>query len=287
MTKSLQKTIVSTIIATTAILIFQDAYTSQNGIAGRTGSPSESTCQSGCHNSYALNSGGGSVVISSSNLTNWNYIPGTSYNIDVTVSKSAVSKFGFAMEALQASGANAGTLVVTNNTTMQIKSATVGANNRNSITQRTNGGLGTNTKTFSFQWNAPSTNIGNVTFYAVGNATNSNNSDAGDYIYTTNQVVTTTAGIDPIEYAEANWNIYPNPVKDFIYIDYKLNKSENVKIELYDVNGKFQMPLLLNNMQAGAYKQKFELKENLANGVYFVRLQSGNTVSMKKVIISK
>ena len=288
MKKNLSKTVVATIFVLAAILIFSDAYTSQNGIAGKTGSPGESTCQSGCHNSFALNSGGGSVVISCPTLVNWAYVPGTTYGIDVTVAKTGVSKFGFAMEALQANGANAGTLVVTNSTTMQLKSITVSGNSRTSITHKTNGGLATNSKTFSFNWTAPATNVGNVTFYAAGNASNSNNGSSGDYIYSTNQVVTVSSvGINSIEYAAADWNVYPNPVKENLMVDYTLNASENVKIELYDFNGRFQMPLYMSNLNAGRHQQLFNLDANLANGIYFVKLQAGDKVSMKKIVVSR
>ncbi|MEY2938659.1 MAG: hypothetical protein RL062_1248 [Bacteroidota bacterium] len=175
-----------------AILILGVAAASDNpgGKAGKTGSPGEGDCTD-CHSSYALNSGSGNVVISSSNLTNWEYVPGNTYNITVTVTHSGRSAFGIGFEALKSNGANAGTL--TAGTGTHTASATVSGNSRTNIVQSTGGGTGTTgSHTFNFTWTAPATDVGAVTFYCVGMAANSttgNSNEASDYVYSTSQVV--------------------------------------------------------------------------------------------------
>jgi hypothetical protein len=156
------------------------------GITGQTASPSETTCtKSGCHTSFALNSGTGSIVISH-NIPATGYVPGQTYSISVTVSKTGVPLFGFDFEALKSSNTTAGTLIVTSSTTTQVATST---NGRQNITHKTNGGFTSGTHTFSFNWRAPVAGTGTVTFYGAGLAANKNNSDTGDYAYTTSLVI--------------------------------------------------------------------------------------------------
>jgi hypothetical protein len=154
------------------------------GKAGSNGSPGEGTCASGsCHNSFALNSGSGSVSISIAGLLNGNmYVPGQTYAVNVTVQQSGIGLFGFGIEALQASGANAGSW--TAGADSHILNATISGNSRATVTHIDNSGFASNTRTWSFSWTAPVTEIP-VMMYAAGNAANNNGGDLGDYIYTT------------------------------------------------------------------------------------------------------
>jgi Secretion system C-terminal sorting domain len=160
----------------------------EDGKAGHNGSPGEQTCaKSNCHNTYTLNSGTGSVSISVAGMTNWQYVPGQTYNVSVTVAQNNVSLFGFGFEALLSSGANAGTL--TAGVGSHALNSTVNANSRKTITHLLDAGTSANSHTFTFTWVAP-TNGAAVTFYAAGNAANNNGGDSGDYIYTTSQALT-------------------------------------------------------------------------------------------------
>ena len=56
--------LISLLVLSTVFVVFTSEMLSDNGKAGYTGSSGETKCNN-CHNSYALNSGGGSVVLSS------------------------------------------------------------------------------------------------------------------------------------------------------------------------------------------------------------------------------
>lgn len=43
--------------------------------------------------------------------------------------------------------------------------------------------------TFEFRWNPPTSEVGEITFFAVGNAANGSNTNVGDFIYSTNKKV--------------------------------------------------------------------------------------------------
>lgn len=160
---------------------------SSDGRSGHNGSPGEQTCaKSNCHNTFTLNSGEGEVVISAADLVNWNYQPGQTYQISLTVSQTGIPLFGFGFEALDEQGNNAGTL--TPGTDNHALFAMVSGVNRKTITHLESSGLAANSKTWNFTWTAPMDPI-MVTFYAVGNAANNNGGRTGDYVYSTSQVV--------------------------------------------------------------------------------------------------
>jgi hypothetical protein len=110
------------------------------------------------------------------------YVPGQTYQVSVTVQQQGIGLFGFGIEALQASGANAGTWTAASDS--HILNATVSGNSRATVAHIDNTGFNSNTRTWSFSWTAPVNEIP-VTMYAAGNAANGAGNTGGDYIYTT------------------------------------------------------------------------------------------------------
>lgn len=152
---------------------------------GRAGNPpGNMTCKtSGCHNSFALNSGDGSFSIDG---VPGEYTPGNTYTITVTLSDPGQKRWGFELTVLEGSNQQAGAIIVTDNTNTQL-SDNMGTN-PDYIKQRSAGTFaGTNDGpvSWSFDWIAPDAAAGDVTFYAAGNAANNNGTASGDYIYTT------------------------------------------------------------------------------------------------------
>ncbi len=260
---------------------------SDNGKAGKTGSPGETSCTN-CHNSYTVNSGGGSITISSSNMTNWQYIPGQVYHINVTVSRAANSLFGVGFEALKANGNTpAGTFTITNSGSTSIKSVTVGGVVRPNIVHQLNGGIGTGSKVFSFDWTAPSTNVGNIIFYAAGDACNNNGNESGDYVYTTTQTISpaSTTGITNLGPDNDVLKVYPNPTQKEVTVDYSISNPSLVQISVLNLAGQKILMLLNETQFGGFYTQQFNLGNQLAKGVYLVALESGGQRELRKLII--
>ena len=164
------------VLSLTTAVFFTSTMMSDNGKAGKTGSPGELTCID-CHG----DSGGGSIAVSG--ITGGTYTPGTTYNLSVVIARTGSSLFGLGFEALTAANANAGTLTITNATQTQLKSATVSGVSRQSVVHQLNGGATSNTHTFTFNWTAPVAGTGNVTFYFAGVACNSDGNESGDYVY--------------------------------------------------------------------------------------------------------
>jgi hypothetical protein len=219
------------------------------GITGQAASPSETTCtRSGCHNSFALNSGTGSIVISH-NIPATGYVPGQTYSISVTVAKSGVPLFGFDFEALKSSNTTAGTLIVTSSTTTQVATST---NGRQNITHKTNGGFTSGTHTFSFNWKAPVAGTGTVTFYGAGLAANKNNSDTGDYTYTTSLAIS-ESNILSIATGVVSGNPFCEG-QTGINIPYNISGTYTAgnifTAELSDATGSFASPLTIGTLSS-------------------------------------
>ncbi len=280
----LQK-ITTVLSAAFGFLLLCSVALNDDGKAGRTGSPGELDCTA-CHNNFALNSGGGSIVLGSTNMAAWEYVPGTVYHMTATVARSGNPLFGMGLEALTATNTNAGTLTITNSST-QIKSFTVNGVSRKNVVHTLNGGNTPDAKTFEFDWTAPNTNIGNVTFYYAGVASNADGEEStGDHVYTGSQVVTPALSTSILELAPGvEINVYPNPVTDMVKVDYALRDAERVAITLYDLNGRVVEQLISATRQPGRHTEMIGGLDRFASGSYLLRAQLGDRTLERRVQI--
>jgi hypothetical protein len=161
---------------------------SNSAPASTTGAPDEADCTtSGCHQSFGTNSGSGSLAINFANgLTN--YTPGKTYTLTLEVNQSSLVRFGFQMVALKnKDNKNVGVFTPIDGTRNQVTTGFGNLSDRKYITY-TFKSTSTQTagkNTWTFNWTAPQTDEGPVTFYAAAIAANNDGSDLGDYCYTT------------------------------------------------------------------------------------------------------
>ncbi len=272
------------------IFSISSSYSNKDGIAGKVGSPLENSCQPSCHNSHPVNSGSGSVVITSPDLINFVYNPGQTYTVEVTVAKPSVNLFGFAMEALFQNGSDAGSFIHINPAETWSKAANISGTIRTSATHMENAGVSANTKTFIFQWVAPATNAGAVTFYAAGNAANGNGSTSGDYIYTTMQLVNdsaTAASDGSLNEQLTGINIFPNPVEERFFISHIASKPGPLKIEAFSIDGKFVTKLWMDDELPGLHLYQFPTNCFEKKGLYLIKISKNKMVAIRKVILSE
>ena len=146
----------------------------------KTGAPNENTCaQAGCHAGNDLNISGGSLMLTIPET----YEPNEVYTIIVNLSRTGQSRWGFEMTALDADGARAGLFAADAAANTQLSET-----NSKQYIKHTSIGTAQGTideHSWEFQWTAPDTDIGPITFYAAGNASNGNFNPVDDYIYTT------------------------------------------------------------------------------------------------------
>lgn len=79
---------------------------------------------------------------------------------------------------------------------------------------------------------------------------------------------------------------FPNPFNPNTQISYQLPKASFVTLKIFDMLGKEIATLVNEQQSAGRYEVKFEAS-SLASGVYIYKLQAGDFVSSKKMILMK
>lgn len=79
---------------------------------------------------------------------------------------------------------------------------------------------------------------------------------------------------------------YPNPFNPTTTIKYSIPKSSFVKIIVYDILGNEIATLVNEDKTSGYYSIAFYANK-LASGIYFYRMQAGNFVETKKLILIK
>jgi hypothetical protein len=163
----------------------------------RTGAPLEGTCfDSQCHDDELVDSGLGELVL----IVPPSYVPDEVYALEVRLSQEGQMRWGFELTALDGAGSSVGNLASTDAATQVSVS-----NGINELLDREyvkHTPLGTaagqpDAHGWSFEWTAPPSDVGPVTFYAAGNAADGNGhqfrlpgqDDAGDFIYTAQETV--------------------------------------------------------------------------------------------------
>jgi hypothetical protein len=258
--------------------------------AAHTGAPGEGTCAtSGCHTGSSVITTGNFIVLSTAGANNLTsgYTPGTTYNMTLNVSAFNKPKYGFQITALDGSNNAAGDFNITN---------------VNGTVRTTSGGRiyvghksASSTAAWSFQWIAPATDAGTVTFYVAGNGADNNILQTGDQIYTTSYTVSTSAGltqgsggstgINVLNADDNGISIFPNPVKDRLFVSYNVAETENVTIDLYNLNGQIVQNLLNEKNSSGNYNESLSLNNNINKGLYIVRVNMGEKTFFKKVLV--
>ncbi len=157
----------------------------------------------GCHVG-TFNTGGGSVKIIAAGGTT--YTPGVTQKIQVVITDSAKQKFGFQLTARLASNLSSGqagdfsitdglTQVLCDDGSSKPNGKTCGANAPVQFAEHTLNGYLASTSgsyTYTLNWTPPSTNVGNVTLYAAGNA-----GPGGGAVSTNAAVYTTSLTLTP------------------------------------------------------------------------------------------
>jgi hypothetical protein len=96
--------------------------------------------------------------------------------------------------------------------------------------------------------------------------------------------------IDPISSFELYQN-YPNPFNPETNISFSLIENSHVVLEIYNILGQKVRGLVNEELQPGFYNftwdGKNEQRNSIGSGVYFYRLESNNTVAVRKMILLK
>lgn len=101
---------------------------------------------------------------------------------------------------------------------------------------------------------------------------------------TSTQVINANVGVTEQTLVNA-MTLYPNPANDNMNIELSMNDNSEVQIMAYNLSGQ----ILVNenkNLATGKTTLTYDVA-NWSNGIYFIRVTSGNTVNTMKVVISR
>ena len=82
---------------------------------------------------------------------------------------------------------------------------------------------------------------------------------------------------------------YPNPFNPITKIKFKIENSQHVNLEIFDITGKLIRKLIDNNMNAGSHELFWDGRDAKGNhvhsGIYFYSLRSGKDHLSKKMTL--
>ncbi len=167
------------------VSIYQIHSSSGGASTPKTGAPSETTCTS-CHNSYSVQTSGTKhdKIKLSIPFTGGGYIPDSTYRVTISYRETNISRYGFQITALNQKNEAAGTFSNINSR-VQTFSSTVAGATRYYAEQTSTGtsAVSGDSVAWTFEWKAPSSNVGDIKFYLALNVTNNSSGVTGDYIY--------------------------------------------------------------------------------------------------------
>lgn len=231
-----------------------------------TGGPAESgnTCfQSGCHVGAPMDASN----IITTDIPAGGYVPGTTYNITVTVTGSGAK--GFMMSSQNVSGSFIGTWMSGTGSKITFT---------NYITHSTD--KPASPAVWAFKWKAPAAGSGSTTLYGAFAVTRN----------TTHKQTITVKESGATGVAEVNngaaFNAYPNPITNQLTLSLDLLQSEHMTINMVSIDGK-QSTVLFDGVRAsGKQEASFDVS-HMDNGIYLIHIASATTSNYRKVLISK
>lgn len=273
-----------------------------SGQAAGTTAPGEThTCsQAGCHGAgngnsttggLADNAGPGNITITSTPAMIGNtYVPGTVYQMSITVNDAGKSVFGFVAQMLDNSGNTdlhinntSGTITVTD--AVHTHTSAAFGTGRQDITHSTNGGLSNNSAIFKYNWTAPAT--GTVNVYTSAAACNHDAlATAVDNVYTKNvQLVPATATAIKSLLNSNSVSLFPNPANNQFSISFNAKMDESFDFAIYSMNGNLIKDLGTRNSVSGFVNQTFTIND-ISSGIYLINISSKTEHLYKKLIVN-
>jgi len=131
--------------------------------------------------------------------------------------------------------------------------------------------------TIDSNWNSAYPYVVGPTFYGSIEAAKVASVPNGTVTYTP------TVGVSNINLDDAQINVFPNPTSELIMIQLEGINKENLKVELFEISGKLVETTTLLQGSTIAY---FDTK-GLYCGQYFLRISNSDTVTTKKVVVTK
>jgi subtilisin-like proprotein convertase family protein len=101
-----------------------------------------------------------------------------------------------------------------------------------------------------------------------------------------NQIIQFSANVVGVDtFQLSNFSVFPNPTEGIVSIRFETQNSDDVYIQLYDLQGRM---ILKQNYPSDQLRfEESIVFGNVANGIYLLRVSQGNRSVTKNIIISK
>ena len=177
--------------------------------AAHSGAPGEVNC-AGCH-SGVVNTGPGTVNYNIGDAS-FHYSPGELYTLYLTMMQDDVNQFGFQTTALKSSNnTTAGTFTLTDTENTK----RLYGNNRVYVGHTVCGAdaYPAGSQQWSFQWQAPDSDVGDINFYLSSLATNHSHSSYGDDTYVQTITLSPLQSVTLVIDNNEGWNLVGLPLE--------------------------------------------------------------------------
>lgn len=255
-----------------------------------TGAPNERTCAtSECHDTYTLNTGTATSSIAIEGAPE-HYTPGQTYTITLSIQDEGVQRFGYQLVVLHnRDNSNAGSLSLLDTINTQIIANDIALQDRRYATYTYPGteakksGVGE----WQVRWTAPSTDEGPVTFYLATVSANNDDTDKGDYAYTSKKVLasplsTAVRAHDAVQ--SSHLRIAPNPATETATLLFAFQQPSTITLSVVDVQGREVLALPPQHFAEGEHTQPLDI-HGLAAGTYTLRYTMNDALFATTLVV--
>ena len=95
-----------------------------------------------------------------------------------------------------------------------------------------------------------------------------------------------TVGVNDIFAESLNLNIFPNPVGNQLFIQFKNDKKQDVRVNIFDTTGHFIETIFEENINEGEQLIRWKTTGK-PTGIYFLRFDFGGRRLLKKVVLER
>ena len=96
-----------------------------------------------------------------------------------------------------------------------------------------------------------------------------------------------SVSLNDIENSLDIFHVYPNPINEHANIKFYLEKEENVRLSIFDMNGNEVERIVQNKLlQKGKHSYLLNASE-YTDGIYICQLQKGSILLKRKILIKK
>jgi len=242
------------------------------------GAPNESNCTS-CHTGNALSGNGiNSIRLTQNGVPKNDYIPGEKYI--VTLTSSVLESFGgFQAVAYNSSNVISGTFLDVSGSCAQVV--------QGRATHFSLSNASCNLE-WVWEWIAPPTDEGDVTFYvSLAKSNGDNNRFSGEQVYLSQHIFGSTLSIGHRVLDKNDFQSSYSNQNNSVNVSFNSLNSGEMYFNLVDLTGKSVYTYELGNSFIGSNSLDVSLPDDLKNGIYSVNFFVHNNVMEQKIIIQK